>query len=138
MTILDLQKEKIPPKKEQFVCGGLTGTIHWDEPGEWRKEGKVLTCTMCGGIKRSDLLRLIKEGAYIEPSTKRYKMYFGGHDDCGAIGGAAKYYNWHHDDKEMLGALEELFKQLRAADKHRFSYRLPQFIPDELPEFPTR
>ena len=108
-----------------FPCGGMAETPNPDWQGQWRKQGKVSTCTMCSGIKRADLRRLIEEGAWLEPTTKGYKFYFGGHPDCEPIFGASKYYVWHPED---LPDLNDLFGQLRPVDGERFKYKLPKFI----------
>ena len=80
---------------EPFSCGGLVLSIYQGEPAHWRQEGKIRTCSMCGGMHRQDVARLLREGARINASDKRHKSYLSNHPDLANIRGAAKFYTWH-------------------------------------------
>lgn len=61
-------------KKEYFVCPRtVEGPFRYnDKKSYWRKDG---TCSYCGSINTKTLFDLIKNGTYIEPTDKNYKIY---------------------------------------------------------------
>ena len=108
-----------------FECGGLRGGIYRGEPAHWRKHRKLRACDKCGGLHRRDVERLLREGAYWEPSNKSHKAYLGNHGELNALPGAAKYYYWHPDEADG-GPLEILSELVRSPNPYLFV--LPEFV----------
>ena len=123
--VLDTRlSEEMGGAGDPFRCGGLAGTVGWDNGAQWRQTGNLKTCTMCGGLHLADLVRLVREGAVLEPTTKKHKLYVSDHPDLASITGASKYYYWHCHDKETVAEYNELVKQLQPKPGG-FHYRLP-------------
>lgn len=61
------------------------GLDHWrvgrwkerDRATRWEWEWEPRVCSFCGGVHPEDVLKLVREGWEVDPSTKRYKIYLG-------------------------------------------------------------
>lgn len=86
---------------------GFTNPVFRQTKDKWRKESKGFrTCSYDGSLHPDDFMRLVREGAEIEPTDKPYKFYVRAAD--AHVKGAGKFYT-HHLSKEQGDEFIELW-----------------------------
>jgi hypothetical protein len=89
-----------------------------DGPDTWKLIGKDKCCSFCGSLHPDRVIELVKEHgtSIIEMSTKSYKLYINQPNVPNASFGGIKYYR-HHDTKEFVDQINELYKKEKAYGK---------------------